>query len=861
MEKASDSLHPEIQPKDPEDPTMSETANTDDTNNIDEEQEAAALGADRERLLRQIMFDDSDQGREESKREETSDEMEKLDRALEMLGQNDTDLEIKITRKANAGKDLEERTQHISNARQVAVRRTAPGLDSNVAVGVAKGAAGVENEDEAGTFCGDVETGSEGGRAGTPSRASAADWSGIPGAIAVSANGLVEDSSSIRLSDHEDTQTAQEPTSTAADADEERPDTFEESLTTVITAMTVDDDVAEIEERVRRELEQKIRNSFLKNVVEASAVEVTRKNDIKCLHILGKIAPLLLLVGGVLAAIFGSVAARKNKGAPTVSTSNPDGVNLSTLDRVRERGHVKCGLYESHAGFSNYNEDTKRLEGLNVDQCRAISIAVFGTPDKIEPVFVSPANRFLLLANQSMDVLTQTVTHTMGRDVFEPSAKTGFTFSRPYFYSGLAFAGIPEMVACAESYASGQQPDDNHCKELKVCVPIGTTHVTTLNNLMPDAVERILVMSIAEAVQKYVFGQCSVFASEPISMSKQTLRDADYAGVYEMGEKLFSREPLALVTHENDPEWSALVNTVVDLFFFAESIGANSQESDVLLKVNDSDLMTMAADIVSELGNYGELYERHLEIMVPRGADNAVYKPSQDTGLLYTMPYGKLENVGLGPMEGGALESILARGHLRCGVRSRPGFAEHVNGVWKGLDVEMCRAIAAGLFGTADDDQVAFEDLLRTSSDFYSLVNGDVDVVAGARVSLHAGYKETITGHAYSFSPSYFYDDSGGSLAMATSGGDPQWSDVVYWLVVTSFYAEENGISGDTFETVPPIRLFGEGLEDMLQGAVRAVGSYEEMYKRNLEDILPRSGRNQLNSGAFKGSQQFPLIP
>jgi hypothetical protein len=215
--------------------------------------------------------------------------------------------------------------------------------------------------------------------------------------------------------------------------------------------------------------------------------------------------------------------------------------------------------------------------------------------------------------------------------------------------------------------------------------------------------------------------------------------------------------------------------------------------------------------------------------------------------------------LGPEPSEGGSLEAVRDRGYLRCGVTPRPGFAEQVNGGWRGLDIDMCRAIAAGIFGKAGD-QVVFIDLTGTSSDYFSLINNDVDVVAGALVSLHAGGQGLKPGDAYSFSPSYYYDEWGHAFAMTTTGRDPQWLDLVYWIVTTTFYAEEQGGGQEALGSMPLIQLFGGDFQSMLYDAVHAVGSYKDMYARNLERVLPRSGRNQLNSGAFRGPQQFPLV-
>src|SRR5688572_10488512 len=48
-------------------------------------------------------------------------------------------------------------------------------------------------------------------------------------------------------------------------------------------------------------------------------------------------------------------------------------------------------------------------------------------------------------------------------------------------------------------------------------------------------------------------------------------------------------------------------------------------------------------------------------------------------------------------------DQVKAKGFVQCGVNtSLPGFsAPDSQGVWRGLDVDMCRAVAAAMFGDA----------------------------------------------------------------------------------------------------------------------------------------------------------------
>ena len=134
-----------------------------------------------------------------------------------------------------------------------------------------------------------------------------------------------------------------------------------------------------------------------------------------------------------------------------------------------------------------------------------------------------------------------------------------------------------------------------------------------------------------------------------------------------------------------------------------------------------------------------------------------------------------------------------------------------------------------------------------------------MDVVAGARLTLDNFYKEAETGHAYAFSPSYFYGLFGDSVALKTTGDDSQWSDFVYWVVMATIYAEQYGKGDSLLDFMPPVNLFGEGFTTMFRDIVDAQGSYKDIYSRTLGVSMPRSARNQLNAGQFSGPQHYPI--
>merc|ERR1712032_1706573 len=161
-------------------------------------------------------------------------------------------------------------------------------------------------------------------------------------------------------------------------------------------------------------------------------------------------------------------------------------------------------------------------------------------------------------------------------------------------------------------------------------------------------------------------------------------------------------------------------------------------------------------------------------------------------------------------------------------------------------------------------------DLSNNANDeFMALSNGTIDVLSGGRLNLANDVLEGTTGEGFTFTQSYFYMPTEDKkdvqpIGLVTREDDAQWSSFVYFVVTSTFYAEEIKYGSDKFSSflLPDVadgRIFGDEFKDMFYHVVGAVGNYGGMYERNVEKIYPRNGtRNELNGNPF-GPQHFPL--
>lgn len=155
-----------------------------------------------------------------------------------------------------------------------------------------------------------------------------------------------------------------------------------------------------------------------------------------------------------------------------------------------------------------------------------MAAGIFGPDAIVEYVVVEASSRFQMLQNGEVDVLAAGTSHTMDRDLHYEDTGVGFTFSTPYYYAGLGFAGLPPFAGCADRLNATEA-----CVGMKVCVRDGTTHVDRVLELLPFAA---MILSPNSDAYYATFGDglCNVLAGEPADISEAVVRSSGYVGEY-----------------------------------------------------------------------------------------------------------------------------------------------------------------------------------------------------------------------------------------------------------------------------------------------------------------------------------------
>jgi hypothetical protein len=269
----------------------------------------------------------------------------------------------------------------------------------------------------------------------------------------------------------------------------------------------------------------------------------------------------------------------------------------------------------------------------------------------------------------------------------------GFSLSTPYFYSGTTFAGVPEMVDCANRLDTIFEI----CRGLQVCV-LGDTVTEQLIGSLLSGTATVPTVDSSALFENFANGTCNVIAGAPLLIFEQRVRDVNYTGEYEPGGRLFSKEPLGMVSRGDDDEWADFVKWVLNALITAEAMNITQDRADEFPSTDlfGEEYKDMFRNAITAVGNYGEMYDRHYVVRSPR-ADGLNRLNTGESGLMYSKPFGSINTIvpipgqDPGPIANDTLEAIANRGQLRCGIRSnRTGFAEYNSTIrsWSGIDVD-----------------------------------------------------------------------------------------------------------------------------------------------------------------------------
>ncbi|HEV2546975.1 MAG TPA: amino acid ABC transporter substrate-binding protein [Stellaceae bacterium] len=314
-----------------------------------------------------------------------------------------------------------------------------------------------------------------------------------------------------------------------------------------------------------------------------------------------------------------------------------------TLDGVKNRGTLVCGVNTGLAGFALPDREGN-FKGLDADTCRAIAVAVLGDAKKVKFVPTTAQQRFTALQTGEIDVLVRNTTWTLIRDT-----DNGFNFASPNYYDGQGFM-VPKKLGVKTA------------KELDgatICVQPGTT--TELNladyfrsnkiNFKPLVIEKL-----DEVENAYFAGRCDAYTTDRSGLAATRAQKASNPDDHIILPDVISKEPLAPAVRHGDDEWFDIVKWVMYGLIGAEEKGITAENVDQMLKSDDPEVKRMLGvsaglgkalhldekwlyNIVKQVGNYGEIFERNVGKESPLKLERGVNALWTKGGLMYAMPF------------------------------------------------------------------------------------------------------------------------------------------------------------------------------------------------------------------------------
>jgi general L-amino acid transport system substrate-binding protein len=313
-----------------------------------------------------------------------------------------------------------------------------------------------------------------------------------------------------------------------------------------------------------------------------------------------------------------------------------------TIDTIKQRGQLVCGVNPSLPGFSAADSQGN-WAGLDVDVCKAVAATLLSDASKIKWVPLNAAQRFAALQAGEIDILSRNTTWTLTRD-----ASLGLHFTGATYYDGQGF-----MVTKKSKITSAKQ-----LKGATVCVQSGTTTEKNLTDYSKAAGLNMksVVFETQEATNKaYFSGRCQAYTTDASGLASVRNKEAGNPEDHVILPELISKEPLGPAVRRGDDEFFAIVKWVVFALVEAEEYGITQANVDQMKTSTDpvvqrilgtsedtGKLLGLDKDwayrAIKATGNYGEIFERNVgpksALKLPRGANNLWNKG----GFMYAPP-------------------------------------------------------------------------------------------------------------------------------------------------------------------------------------------------------------------------------
>jgi len=315
--------------------------------------------------------------------------------------------------------------------------------------------------------------------------------------------------------------------------------------------------------------------------------------------------------------------------------------SADTLDSIKSKGTLSCGVSTGIAGFSA-TDSSGQWKGIDVDMCKAVASAVFGDASKVKYVPLTAKERFTALQSGEIDMLSRSTTWTNTRDT-----SLGLNFAGVNYYDGQGF-----LISTKIGVNSALELDG-----ATVCIQAGTTTELNLTDYFKAnkmTYKPITYDTSGQTIEGFKSGRCDVVTSDASQLYGLVLKVKDPSTVKVLPE-IISKEPLGPVVRQGDDKWFNIVKWTHIAMLNAEEMGVTQANVDTMKNSKNPNIQRLlgesgeagknlgldakwAYNIIKNVGNYGESFDRNVGKGSPLKIDRGLNKLWNQGGLQYGAP-------------------------------------------------------------------------------------------------------------------------------------------------------------------------------------------------------------------------------
>ena len=322
----------------------------------------------------------------------------------------------------------------------------------------------------------------------------------------------------------------------------------------------------------------------------------------------------------------------------SVLAISANGASADTLDSVKDKGYVQCGVSTGLPGFSNA-DSSGNWQGLDVDVCRAVAAASLGDASKVKYTPLTAKERFTALQSGEIDILSRNTTWTLTRD-----ASLGINFAGVNYYDGQGFMVNKTLGVKSALELSGAA----------VCIQAGTTTELNLADYFRQngmKYKSVTYDTSDATIKGFETGRCDMVTSDQSQLYALRIKLKNPSGAIVLPE-VISKEPLGPVVRQGDDKWFNIVKWSLMAMVNAEELGVTSNNVDSMKNSSNPEVgrfMTgqgeklglsddWAYNIAKQVGNYGESFDRNVGKGSPLNISRGLNALWSKGGLQYAPP-------------------------------------------------------------------------------------------------------------------------------------------------------------------------------------------------------------------------------